>query len=314
MAWVRIDDQFYEHPKWRSAPTDSIALWMAAIAWCNHYRENTGFIPAHKLNGLLAGVRNPRRTVADLVQRGALIAHEDGYLIHEYREWQQIERMEATSAVRSANGKKGATSRWGSREPMATDMANANGNSHANRDGRRPTTDDQCELVRDQTDSENTPAESSSSDPLRTAARAALAEKASLVLSERSNTRTGSVKAYAVGIAAKLIIERLSDIDRCIDRSLGDDDAIAVLIGKPEATRTPTDDLPSARWFGTSIAQHEHDRDDPVDAAGFAEQCSAERRSDAWSRTAAHAYLTEHARLDNDNPLATVTPIHGATA
>lgn len=116
MAWVRIDQHFYDHPKWANAPGDSIALWIAAMAWCNRNDSLEGFIPAPKLHGLVA-VRSVKRTVADLVQRRAFhVAEADGaagYVIHDYAEFQQPEKVRAISNKRAEAGRRGAAVRWG---------------------------------------------------------------------------------------------------------------------------------------------------------------------------------------------------------
>lgn len=121
MAWIRIDDHFYDHPKWATAPGDSIALWLAAMAWCNRNESFDGFVPSVKLAGLVK-VRNVKQTCDDLVKREALTVHGDGYLIRNYAEWQQNEKVKAIREKRAANGKKGAAARWGA---MANPMANA---------------------------------------------------------------------------------------------------------------------------------------------------------------------------------------------
>jgi hypothetical protein len=134
MAFVRIDQEFYDHPKWATAPGDSIALWVAAMAWCNRNESWDGYIPANKLAGLV-NVRNVKRTVADLCDRVAFSVHGEGYLIHEYPEYQQNEKVRKLRDTRSEAGKKGAESRWRSHgKPMANAIANAwqtHGNENA---------------------------------------------------------------------------------------------------------------------------------------------------------------------------------------
>lgn len=125
MAWVRIDDGFYDHPRWATAPGDSIALWLAAMAWCNRNDAVTGHIPALKLNGLV-NVRNVKASATDLVTRGAFVAVADGYFITSYEEYQQNEKVQAIRAKRRDAGKAGADARWGSKaNDMASAMANA---------------------------------------------------------------------------------------------------------------------------------------------------------------------------------------------
>lgn len=134
MPWVKIDEEFYDHPKWASAPGDSIALWLAAMAWCNRNDSTEGFIPAVKLRGLV-NIRNVGKTTIDLTARDAFHPEEregvHGYLIHDYVEYQQPEKVRQIAAKRAAAGMKGATARWGNSDHpskangMATPMANA---------------------------------------------------------------------------------------------------------------------------------------------------------------------------------------------
>lgn len=111
MAWVRIDEEFYDHPRWAEAPGDSIALWLAAMAWCNRNDSIHGFIPAAKTSGLV-NVRNVKRTCADLVERGAFEPTAGGYIIHDYEDYQQPEKVKEIREKKVAAGKAGAKARW----------------------------------------------------------------------------------------------------------------------------------------------------------------------------------------------------------
>ena len=128
MSWVRIDDHFYDHPKWATAPGDSIALWLAAMAWCNRNESFDGFIPAKKLPGLV-NIFSAKKSAQDLVERRAFVVQGDGYLIHEYAEYQQNEKVKAIREKRSQAGRKGASVRWGTTGAV---MANAIANPMAN--------------------------------------------------------------------------------------------------------------------------------------------------------------------------------------
>jgi hypothetical protein len=112
MAWVRIDEHFYDHPKWADAPGDSIALWLAAMAWCNRNESIEGYIPARKTRGLV-NVRNLKATLVDLVKREAIHVEGDGYVIHDYAEFQQPEKVREIARKRARAGAKGAAVRWG---------------------------------------------------------------------------------------------------------------------------------------------------------------------------------------------------------
>lgn len=150
MAWVLIDDEFYDHPKWRTAPGDSIAMWVAAIAWCNRSEEWSGAIPTHKL-GALVNVRNAKATIRDLEQRGALHRDGDCHVIHDFAEWQRVEKKKAISEARRAAGRKGAEARWNGKPD-----GNDDGNSHGKRDALPPTTYNR-EYISDNSTPENTP-------------------------------------------------------------------------------------------------------------------------------------------------------------
>lgn len=134
MAWVRIDDSFYEAEKWSGAPADSVGLWVAAMAWCNRHDEREdarqGIIPDFKVRALLA-VRNIKATLGDLCERRAFHRVDGGYQIHDYEQYQQNEKVQRIRSQRSKAGKAGAAARWASDgKPMANaianDMANAN--------------------------------------------------------------------------------------------------------------------------------------------------------------------------------------------
>lgn len=149
MAWVKIDDQFYDHPRWADAPGDSIALWLAAMAWCNRNASLDGFIPEPKTRGLVA-IKNAPRTCADLCAREAFAKVDGGYVIRNYVEYQQPEHVQRISAVRSASGKKGAAGKWAEKrraaeyadappppEPPPDEMANPMANAIANVNGKK---------------------------------------------------------------------------------------------------------------------------------------------------------------------------------
>lgn len=133
MGWVRIDDAFCDHFRWRTASGDSIALWVCALAWCNRNRADDGVIPEHKLAGLVA-VKNLKRTVADLVERGAFEQVEGGFAIHDYADWQWPEKVADIRSKRAEAGRKGAAARWHKGEERQADaMPDAMANAMTNR-------------------------------------------------------------------------------------------------------------------------------------------------------------------------------------
>jgi hypothetical protein len=113
MAWVRISDDFYDHPKFDAAGSLGIALWVAGLAWCNRNLSD-GFIPRKAAMRLLDfedaaeavahadrnGVTNApsntdvtpavARFVAErLVKAGLWDEVEGGYRVHDYLDYQK---------------------------------------------------------------------------------------------------------------------------------------------------------------------------------------------------------------------------------
>ncbi|PBC71530.1 hypothetical protein BX265_6140 [Streptomyces sp. TLI_235] len=113
MAWVRISDDFYDHPKFDAAGALGIALWVASLAWCNRNLTD-GLIPRRTALRLLdfedaadavsnadrnAVTNGPRNTdvtpsvarfVAErLVIAGLWVEEGDGFRIHDYLDYQR---------------------------------------------------------------------------------------------------------------------------------------------------------------------------------------------------------------------------------
>jgi len=104
MGWVRVDDAFYDHPKFGEAGPMGIALWITALAWANRNLTD-GFIPEHRIklllswdgvawnmwtNGLFGGGEDvsPELVAKHLVAVGLWAEAPGGYQIHDYLEYQ----------------------------------------------------------------------------------------------------------------------------------------------------------------------------------------------------------------------------------
>jgi hypothetical protein len=222
MAWVRIDEHFYDHPKWCDAPGDSIALWVAAMAWCNRNDSTEGFIPATKACRLLS-LRRPRVVLEDLCNRGAFHQVADGYVIHDYTEYQQPEKVKEIAAKRSASGKKGAAVRWGERlraadyaqappltDAMAPDMANAMANPMAN---RWPDTDTDTDTSSSSSNafSNAPPPPVENEEPEDIRIRIALDQ---IVATRIGNKPQGNKPAYRKAVAADVRTTCLTELER----------------------------------------------------------------------------------------------------
>lgn len=104
MPWVRIDDQFSDHPKVRQVGPLGLAMQVAGLCYCNRYLTD-GFIPRAtvplllNLEGIAMHVRGGeligggedatwQLVVEDLVNVGLWEEVEGGYVIHDYLEYQ----------------------------------------------------------------------------------------------------------------------------------------------------------------------------------------------------------------------------------
>ena len=91
VMWVRIDDDFANHPKvLRVAP---LARWLHVVALCYCARQLTdGFVPAEAVSTLFnwspAPTRTKRAALVDaLVNANLWERVEDGYRIHDFLEY-----------------------------------------------------------------------------------------------------------------------------------------------------------------------------------------------------------------------------------
>lgn len=141
--WVKIDDGFYDHPKFVKAGPLGIAMWATALAWCNRNIEANerqghpaGFVPESVVRRLIdwqgvawrcwsgelvgGGEDAEAIAVADwLVKCGIFEATEGGYLIHDYDEYQQPEKVKDIRAKRAEAGRRGAEARWSAKSASA---------------------------------------------------------------------------------------------------------------------------------------------------------------------------------------------------
>lgn len=136
MPWVRVDDAFYDHPKWIEAGPLGIALWITALAWSNRNLTD-GFIPFGQIPRLLifdglswetGGVEGlfavgedatAEAVATSLVKIGIFDDVPGGYLIHNYLKYQKsAEEIRDISVKRAESGRKGGLSK-----PEGTDEA-----------------------------------------------------------------------------------------------------------------------------------------------------------------------------------------------
>lgn len=129
MAWVRIDDQFADHPKVAQAGPLAMALHVAALCYCNRHLTD-GFIPRAVVKRLLdfEGIAwhssHPDavmgsgmdvewgHVVGDLVDADMWAEVDGGYRIHDYLEYQPSRaEQEQRREQRREAGRKGGKAR-----------------------------------------------------------------------------------------------------------------------------------------------------------------------------------------------------------
>lgn len=106
MAWVRIDDRLHSHPKvlraWAHDPA-AIGLHLLALSYSADYLTDGVIGPAFVLTQL-PQKRRRDRAVAALVQSGLWERNGEGWIIHDYLDFnesrQQILDRRATDAAR----------------------------------------------------------------------------------------------------------------------------------------------------------------------------------------------------------------------
>lgn len=86
MPWVRLDDQFPDHPKIDQAGPLAGWLFVCGLAYCNRQLTD-GFIPKATMPRL-STVPNPAKVARALVDAGLWDAVDGGWQVHDYLDFQ----------------------------------------------------------------------------------------------------------------------------------------------------------------------------------------------------------------------------------
>jgi hypothetical protein len=109
MAWVKVDDQFFRHPKVMSAGRDARDLYLVGLCYCAQSLTD-GFIPraALRVLGAEAEIDQAQASADRLVEVGLWELAAEGYMVHDYHKYQPTrERVLATREVRAEAGSRG---------------------------------------------------------------------------------------------------------------------------------------------------------------------------------------------------------------
>jgi len=115
MSWIKLDDQWMDHPKIVRAGRDARDMWLASITWCAKHLTD-GYFPKELLPSLAVSagidVANCQTFARTLLDVCLWELHEDQYCIHDYLEYNPTkEQAEATKAARSIAGRAGGVAK-----------------------------------------------------------------------------------------------------------------------------------------------------------------------------------------------------------
>ena len=135
MAWVRIDDEFGEHPKVVAAGPLAVAIQIKAKCYASRNLTN-GFIPSDVVSSFLSGfeaLRIGRKPALDvdwpayMIDKGLWELAPGGYNIHDYLDYnpskaEVLERRAKRQASGQAGGRASAQARA---QGLATNVGQA---------------------------------------------------------------------------------------------------------------------------------------------------------------------------------------------
>ena len=98
MAWFRVDDHLYSHPKWIALPKGARALWTSAGSWSAGQLLD-GYVPT----GALPILDGTRREAAALVNVGLWVETEGGWRFHDWADFQPLKEAVVQRRTRDAD-------------------------------------------------------------------------------------------------------------------------------------------------------------------------------------------------------------------
>lgn len=97
MAWFKVDDHLYSHPKWLAAPKTARALWVTAGAWSAGQLKD-GFVPSTAL-AILEGTKREAQILIDI---GLWEEAPGGYRFHDWAQFQPTREAVMEKRARDA--------------------------------------------------------------------------------------------------------------------------------------------------------------------------------------------------------------------
>jgi len=84
MAWVKLDDQWYDNPKLLDLSLESIGVWVIGLTYASRHLTD-GFVPYKALKRIIDA---PEEHTEALEARGLWSVVEHGWQIHDYLDYQ----------------------------------------------------------------------------------------------------------------------------------------------------------------------------------------------------------------------------------
>lgn len=136
MGWVKLDDGFFLNAKALAAGRDGRDVYLASLCWSSQQLTD-GIVPAHTLPiiGALCGVTDIDQAASRLVDVGLWENHVDGWIIHDYLDWQQSKEDREEWLRRDRERKRRAREAAREPAPVATKRSDVSENVRA--DGER---------------------------------------------------------------------------------------------------------------------------------------------------------------------------------
>ncbi len=173
MSWIKMDDQFADHPKVLRVGGDAAWLYVAALCYCARYLTD-GDIPSAVV-ARLTDRANPDGLAARLVGVGLWEQTPDGYRVHDYLDYnpagdEQRAKRKARAEAGRRGGKQSAEHRRNSVEAatrgVASALASADGEANGQAAAARFACGEDAPGLSDTTKVDATPSPSPSPLPI----------------------------------------------------------------------------------------------------------------------------------------------------
>jgi hypothetical protein len=104
VAWFKVDDRYWSHPKVMCLTTSARGVWLSAGSWAAAYLTD-GHVPSRILFAIIPEPRSKVMAAAsELVAAGLWTVVDDGWQFHDWDDYQPTKEM--VDAVRHADAER----------------------------------------------------------------------------------------------------------------------------------------------------------------------------------------------------------------